>query len=90
MQEQHQCILPGCRESALRASRAFFRGAAPSSGQPSDGTVTCLAVNGSDIVVGGATTPYGPFPPPVEYFTLSTRERWVRRSLVHTRGSPGR
>ena len=40
------------------------------SGQPSDGTVTCLAVNGADIIVGGATTPYGQFPPPVQYFTL--------------------
>ena len=39
-------------------------------GQPSDGTVTCLAVDGTGIVVGGATTPFGQFPPPVQYFTL--------------------
>ena len=39
-------------------------------GQPSDGTVACLAVDGGSIIVGGATTPSGPFPPPIEYFTL--------------------
>lgn len=39
-------------------------------GQPSDGTLTCLAVDGTGIIVGGATVPFGQFPPPVSYFTL--------------------